>query len=71
MIDRIFGAALVFCLLAGGTAATISTWFDEPAARPAVATIQLERVVITGQRIAADTPLAEAGATQPAAARVQ
>ena len=67
MIDRLFTAALAFCLLAGGTVAIGSAWFESPA--PAAATVVvLPTVTIVGER-AARTEVAQ---TQPSgAARVQ
>ena len=66
MIDRIFSAALTFCLLAGGTLAIGSALLglDRPAtAAPAapshVRVVQLEPVVIIGKRLAPSTTVAK------------
>ncbi len=57
MIDRIFGALLTFCVLAGGTAAVASAMFEHDrqaaAARTAATApqvIQLPTVEITARR---------------------
>lgn len=68
MIDRIFFAALTFCLLIAGTLAIGSAMFGEDrtaSAQPRV--VQLERVVIVGKRIAPASAVAEARATRPGA----
>lgn len=71
MFDRLFSAALTFCVLAGGTLAIGSEML---AARPAVVaarapqTITLPRIVITDQQ-PAQAKLAQAESA--AAARVQ
>lgn len=60
MIDRLFSLALLFCVLAGGTAAIGSEWFAPQqraiAADARVAT--LPRVVITGKKQPATTEVA-------------
>jgi predicted kinase len=55
MIDRIFGALLTFCVLAGGTVALGSAMFDhdrraEAARVAAPQVVQLPRVEITVKR---------------------
>jgi len=48
MLDRLFCAALAFCLLAGGTLAIGTAMLEE---RPAeVQVVQLPRVEVTGKR---------------------
>ena len=52
MIDRLFSAALVFTLLAGGTAAIGKAMLEgRPGVHSAVRTIQLPRVEVIAQRI--------------------
>ena len=61
MIDRLFSLALLFCVLAGGTAAIGSEWFapqHDAVAEARIAT--LPRVVITGKKQAASTEVARA-----------
>lgn len=50
MIDRLFTAALTFCLLAGGTAAIGSALFETAPAAPAASVITLPAVEISGAR---------------------
>lgn len=53
MIDRIFSAALTFCVLAAGTLAVGSALFENAPATTAKAStrvVQLERVVVIGKR---------------------
>lgn len=71
MIDRIFGALLTFCLLAGGTLAVGSAMFDhdrqaEAIRQPAPQVVQLPTVEITVKRatIARADPAAEPTARQ-------
>lgn len=78
MIDRIFSAALTFCLLIAGTLAIGAAMFglDQRGAAPKAAAaptrvVQLERVVIVGKRLVPATKVAQADAREPAAARVQ
>ena len=66
MIDRLFTAALTFCLLIAGTLAIGSAMLglDQPVAAPQAASapaqvVQLERVVIVGKRLAPSTDLAQ------------
>ena len=72
MMDRIFSAALTFCLLAGGTLAIGSAMFggDQRPVAPHVRVVQLERVVIVGKRLAPAT-VATSDATESASQRVQ
>jgi hypothetical protein len=66
MIDRIFFAALTFCLLIAGTLAIGAAMFGEARVASAEArVVQLERVVVVGKRMAASA-VAQAVATQPA-----
>ncbi|TMH30351.1 MAG: hypothetical protein E6H58_14395 [Betaproteobacteria bacterium] len=48
MFDRTFSAALTFCMLAAGTLAIGSAMLEQP--EPQV--VHLERVVVTGKRVA-------------------
>lgn len=83
MIDRIFSAALTFCLLAAGTLAIGSAWFE---GRPGASTvqksvvqlpavemriIQLPRVDVIGKRMETGTTVARTEGTEPAASNVQ
>jgi hypothetical protein len=54
MIDRIFSAALTFCLLVAGTLAIGSALFGQDArsARAPMPTLQLPTVTVIGQRTA-------------------
>ena len=63
MIDRIFSAALTFCLLVAGTLAIGSALFgqDSRAARATMRVIELPTVTVTGQRAAM---VIDAGATK-------
>jgi hypothetical protein len=77
MIDRIFGALLTFCLLAGGTVAVGSALFEHDqkveatrtAARP-VQVIQLPTVEITAPR-AKVAQSASIDSTEPTARQLQ
>jgi hypothetical protein len=75
MIDRLFIAALTFCLLAAGTAAVGSALFK--GARPAVQqarmtqVVQLPLVEISGKRADSGAELAHTESTEPAARKVQ
>jgi len=56
MIDRIFSAALTFCLLTAGTLAIGSALFGlDSRARP-LPIVQLPTVTVTGQRQAMQAP---------------
>ena len=72
MIDRIFGALLIVCLLAGGTVAIGSALIEDPAPAQPVATATLPTVTVTGKREPVDTPVArnETGA-EPTARQLQ
>ncbi len=77
MIDRIFSAALTFCLLIGGTLAIGSALFGldrtsvaSTSAKPQVRVVQLEPVLITAKRLAPAAQFAIADA-EPAAPRQQ
>ncbi|KNZ30923.1 MAG: hypothetical protein AD742_19805 [Methylibium sp. NZG] len=75
MIDRFFFSALTFCLLAGGTLAIGSAWFESPPAAPTAArvvqVVQLPPVVITGKRIESSRTLAQTEAVEPAASTLR
>lgn len=67
MFDRFFSAALVFCVLAGGTLAIGTAMLEQPAAE--VVVVQLPRVEVTGKRPAPADKVAHAD--QAAEAQVQ
>jgi hypothetical protein len=78
MIDRLFTATLTFCLLIGGTLAIGSAMLgtDQRVAAPKAAsapvrTVQLERVVIVGKRLAPTADVAQTEAVDSTAPRVQ
>jgi hypothetical protein len=48
MFDRVFSAALAFCVLAGGTLAVGSALFEQPKAESRI--VYLPKVEITGKR---------------------
>ena len=71
MIDRIFTAALAFCLLVGATLAIASAWFDS---RSSVQTVRLPSVEIVANRAAPRMTVAmteNAAMTEAAAREVQ
>lgn len=51
MFDRIFSAALAFCVLAAGTLAVATAMLEEPER-----IVQLPRVEVTGKRAQLDAP---------------
>lgn len=61
MFDRIFSAALAFCVLAGGTLAVGSAMLEN---EPALQVIHLPRVEVTGKRPQAAVAQAEDAAPQ-------
>jgi hypothetical protein len=71
MIDRIFGALLTFCVLAGGTAAVASAMIDHDrraeAARPAAQVVLLPTVEVIVKRPA----IAQAEPLEPTARQLQ
>ena len=78
MIDRIFTAALTFCLLAAGTLAIASALFEDnrPAARQArlqsaPLVVQLPAVELTGKRIDLGTAWAKTEGSEPITRNVQ
>jgi hypothetical protein len=78
MIDRLFIAALTFCLLAAGTLAVGSALFegDRPAAsaahhQAATQVMQLPLVEVSGKRIDTGSALARTESTEPALRKVQ
>ena len=79
MIDRIFGAALTFSLLLGGTLAIGSAMFGmdprsaatRAAAAHPVKAVQLERVVVVGKRLAPGSTLASNERGEPRSSRLQ
>lgn len=58
MFDRIFSAALAFCVLGGATLAIGSAMLEQPASQPQV--VQLPRVEVIGKRAASEPTLAQA-----------
>jgi len=48
MFDRVFSAALAFCVLAGGTLAVGSALFEQP--QPQASVVYLPKVEVTGKR---------------------
>ena len=78
MIDRLFSAALTFGLLAAGTLAIGSAWFEgsRPAAtqtqaQAAPQVVQLPLVEVSGKRVDAGTAWARTEGTEPAVRKVQ
>lgn len=72
MIDRIFGALLIACLLAGGTAAIGSALIIDAPPAPPVLTATLPEVTVTGKREPASSPLARNDAdVEPTARQLQ
>jgi hypothetical protein len=72
MFDRIFSAALTFCVLAGATLAIGSAILEKPqAVAKAMQVVQLPCVTITGKRSALDATLAQASSAQPTGRQVQ
>jgi len=74
MIDRIFAAALTFCVLIAGTLAIGAAMLGKDqrvavpkAASAAVRVVQLERVVVVGKCLRATTDVAETDSPEPAA----
>ena len=60
MIDRLFSAALAFCVLAGGTAAIGSALFEtHSGGRTEARIVELPPVVVVGQRMAAAPQVVE------------
>lgn len=58
MIDRIFGALLIACLLAGGTVAIGSALVEDKTPAAPVLTVTLPTVEVIGKREPVDTPVA-------------
>lgn len=84
MIDRLFIAALTFCLLAAGTLAVGSAWFETATSAKAglpmpvlqlpaveVHVVQLPRVEMVGKRMEPLTAVARTESTEPASRVVQ
>jgi hypothetical protein len=77
MIDRLFAAALTFCVLAAGTVAIASEFVAKPEpkivrlAPVEVNVVRLPAVQVTAQRGAASTALARTEGTEPATRGVQ
>jgi len=74
MIDRIFAAALTFCVLAGGTLAIASAMFEDNsrlAAPTAAQVVHLPPVEVIGQRAQQPTTVAATERSEPAAGNLQ
>ena len=72
MIDRIFAAALTFCVLAGGTVAIGTELFRTPAPIAAtMPTVLLPAVEVIGKRAEHAAALASNDATEPALRKQQ
>jgi hypothetical protein len=74
MIDRIFAAALTFCVLAGGTVAIASAMFEtrQPAAGVAAAkVVQLPAVEVVGRRAERPTTVAATERAEPGSRNLQ
>jgi len=74
MIDRIFAAALTFCVLAGGTVAIASAMFEtrQPsAAAAAVQVVHLPPVEVVGRRAERPTAVAATERAEPASRNLQ
>jgi hypothetical protein len=66
MIDRIFSAALAFCVLAAGTLAIASAMLEQT---PQIVT--MPRVVVIGKRVPVETPVAMVQGEQDSASQQQ
>jgi hypothetical protein len=62
MFDRVFSAALTFCLLAAGTLAVGSAMLEQPKAE-AARVVYLPKVEVSGKRVAT-AQVAQAEASQ-------
>lgn len=76
MIDRLFFAALTFCLLTAGTLAAGSAWFEDGRATSAQAhtamqVVQLPMVEVSGKRVDSGTAVALTDSVEPAARKLQ
>lgn len=72
MIDRIFGALLIACLLAGGTVAIGSAVLDDAQPAQPVLTATLPTVTVIGKREPMNTPVARNDAdAEPTARQLQ
>lgn len=74
MIDRIFAAALTFCVLAGGTVAIASAMFETPqpsAVATAVRVVHLPPVEVVGRRVERPTAVAATERAEPASRNLQ
>ncbi len=72
MIDRIFGALLIVCLLAGGTVAIGSAIVEDSAPTQPMLTVTLPTVEVIGKREPLDTPVARNDAdAEPTARQLQ
>jgi hypothetical protein len=73
MIDRLFFAALTFCLLAAGTLAIGSAWFESvsPVQQVRLQVVQLPMVEVTARRTDAGTEVARTESAEPAASKLQ
>ena len=72
MIDRLFLATLTLCVFMTGVVAIGSSVADNlPHSAEPVQVVQLERVVITGKRLAPASAVAVTERVEPAAQRAQ
>lgn len=79
MIDRLFFAALTFCLLAAGTLAIVSALFEQPTrgarsvqlAPVEMRVVRLPSVQISGKRVEPGTAVARTESTEPATRNLQ
>ena len=72
MIDRLFLAALTLCVFLTGVVAIGSALKDNlPQSAEQVRIVQLERVVVTGKRLAPPAEVAVTGRDEPATQRAQ
>ena len=69
MFDRVFSAALAFCVLAGGTVAVGTAMLEEQ--EPEAPVVTLPRVEINGKRPQAAAKVAQVEATDGAGVSVQ
>ena len=72
MTDRLFLATLTLCVFMTGVAAIGSALFENlPRPAEQVRVVQLERVVVTGKRLAPASEVAATERVEPAAQRAQ
>jgi hypothetical protein len=72
MTDRLFLAILTICVFMTGVTAIGSAVFENlPRSAERVQVVQLERVVVTGKRLAPASEVAATDRTEPATQRAQ